>query len=407
MSMDRRQFLLRSGTLGCSLAASPLVTPMTFASAPWDARLVVLILRGGMDGLDVLRPYGDAGLAPARRRLARGDIAAQDLDGFYALHPELAALRPLWDKGELAFAHAVSTPYRGRRSHFDGQDLLEAGTGFDVEPVQVTDGWLNRLLQVVPGTSAKTAFAIGREELLVLAGQSKVSRWSPEADLDLTPHTQRLLEMIYHDDPLFRDAAGQAFQIAEQLQLGGGADSFAEMLNGMQSQMKTDTRGQEHKTMAKFAARLLSDDTRIAAFSLNGWDTHRGQRGAISYPLKQLVETLQTLREGLGPVWQKTAVVAMTEFGRTVRENGTNGTDHGTGGAMLMAGGAIRGGKVYGQWPGLDEASLYARRDLMPTEDVRAYAARMMQGLFGLDRAVLESSVFPGLDMGSAPRVIA
>ena len=151
--MDRRLFL--NGVLGCSLAASPLVTPVTLASAPWDTRLVVLILRGAMDGLDVVQPYGDPALAKLRRTLLTGpENGALDLDGFYGLHPGLTGLKPLWDAGEIAFAHAVSTPYRDARSHFDGQDMLEAGTD---TLAGVRDGWLNRMLQAVPGITAQTA----------------------------------------------------------------------------------------------------------------------------------------------------------------------------------------------------------------------------------------------------------
>lgn len=402
----RRSFLAKSGALGCSLAASPLLTPVTFASAPWDNRLVVIILRGAMDGLDVVQPYGDKNLAGLRRKLKTGEAGgASDLDGYFALHPALSGLMPLWRAGELGFAHAVSTPYRDKRSHFDGQDLLEAGTGFDTGG-GVRDGWLNRMLQTLPGLQADTAFAIGREELLVLSGAADVSSWSPDADLDLTPESQQLLQLIYAGDPLFRDAAGEAMQIAQSLRLDGGAESHGDMVKGMQDMMQGARRGKDHVKIAQFAASRLREETRVAAFSLNGWDTHNNQARGLSTSLDRLSETLLTLRDELGPVWQKTAVLAMTEFGRTVRENGTAGTDHGTGGAMLMAGGAIRGGQVYGAWPGLGEGDLYAGRDLLPTADVRAYAGAAMRGLFGLDTSVLEKTVFPGLDAGALPGII-
>ena len=398
---------MRTGALGCSLAASPLLTPMTFASAPWDARLVVIILRGGMDGLDVVQPYGDADFKGKRRALKVGpDGGARDLDGFFSLHPHLKDLMPLWDRGQLGFAHAVSTPYRDQRSHFDGQDLLEAGTGFDVGVGAIRDGWLNRMLQAVPGVEADTAFAIGREELLVLSGDAPVSSWSPDADLDLSATSQRLLELLYHDDPLFRDAAAEAIEIADALNLSGGANSYGEVLNDMQATMDSSRKGRDHVKLAQFAATRLRAETRVASFSLAGWDTHGNQRKNIGGALKRLSQTILTLQKELGDVWDKTAVLAMTEFGRTVAENGTGGTDHGTGGAMLMAGGAIKGGQVYTDWPGLKERDLYDRRDLMPTADVRAYAAQAMQGLFGLDRAVLEGAVFPGLDMATGKSFI-
>lgn len=402
--MDRRLFL--NGVLGCSLAASPLVTPVTLASAPWDTRLVVLILRGAMDGLDVVQPYGDPALAKLRRTLLTGpENGALDLDGFYGLHPGLTGLKPLWDAGEIAFAHAVSTPYRDARSHFDGQDLLEAGTGMDVPRAARVDGWLNRLLQDVPGVHSKTTYAIGVDEMLVTRGAQEVSRWSPDARLRLSPQAQRLLELVYHDDPLFRDAALEAIDITQRL---SEAPELAPVQDApMMDGMVPATRGKTAARVAEFAAARLREDTRIAAFSVNGWDTHARQGTTMGRRLGGLANTIGILREDLGAeIWGKTAVLAMTEFGRTARENGSKGTDHGTAGAMILAGGAIRGGKVYGDWPGLDDSALYQGRDLMPTRDVRAYAGWVMRSLFGLKASQIERSVFPGLDLGTDPGVV-
>jgi uncharacterized protein (DUF1501 family) len=408
-ALTRRALLMRSLALGCSAAASPLLTPVTLAAAPWDHRLVVIILRGAMDGLDVVQPYGDPDFAAGRPKLKFGEAAgATDLDGFFSLHPALSSLAGLWQKGELGFAHAVSTPYRDKRSHFDGQDLLEAGTGFDLGAAHVRDGWLNRMLQAVPGVSAETAFAIGRDELLVLGGPAPVSSWSPDARLSLSPQAQKLVEMVAQNDPLFRDAVGEAIHIAESLETGVNMQAMAEPgdAEAMREQMMEATRGKTHLKVADFAVSRLLGETRIAAFSINGWDTHNNQANTLKPPLAQLAETILALKQGLGPVWSQTTVLAMTEFGRTARENGTGGTDHGTGGAMVMAGGAVRGGKVWADWPGLSEAELYQGRDLRPTADVRAYAASAMRGLFGLDRSVLETAVFPGLDMGGIGQII-
>ncbi|MGC9368772.1 MAG: DUF1501 domain-containing protein [Paracoccaceae bacterium] len=397
--LSRRTFLGRSFALGCSAAASPLLTPVTLALAPWDTRLVVIILRGAMDGLDVVQPYGDPHLAGLRRSLPVGEAAgAHDLDGFFALHPGLGDLMPLWRAGELGIAHAVSTPYRDKRSHFDGQDLLEAGTGFTPGAPIAREGWLNRMLQVVPGIEAETAFAIGRESMRVLEGPAQVANWWPQVQFELTPQTRRLLEMVCHDDPLFRDSVAQAAEISASLDFDAPEPDAEGGMQGMAPAMRRKP-GKAHVQVADFAADRLRRDTRIAAFSISGWDTHANQTGALRGPLSQLSETILTLRAGLGPDWDSTAVVAMTEFGRTVRENGTAGTDHGTAGAMLLAGGALKGGRVRGTWPGLGEGDLYQGRDLMPTADVRAYAAATMQGLFGLDRTTLETAIFPGLDM--------
>lgn len=394
--LNRRSFLL-----GCSLAASPFLTPVSFASTPGENRLVVIILRGAMDGLDLLRPVGDPHLARYRPRLL--DKRGLDLDGFHALHPALAELMPLWRARELGFAQAVSTPYRDKRSHFDGQDLLEAGTGMDVEVAR--DGWLNRLLQVMPGAGSETAFAVGREEMRLLAGAAPVSSWSPDGRLDMSPQARLLLQEVYHDDPLFMDASLEAVEIAESLGLAS-KDSFALSKSNMRAQIKQTAKAGNADVLAQFAASRLNEQARIAAFSLSGWDTHRGQVGGISRALGKLQGAILTLKTELGANWARTAVVAVTEFGRTVRENGTQGTDHGTGGALVMAGGAINGGRVFGEWPGLEEAQLYARRDLLPTGDVRAYPAWMMQGLFGIEKAALEAAVFPGLQLGRDPGVL-
>ena len=217
--MDRRRFLTGSATLGCSIAASPFVTPVAMAAAPWDTRLVVIILRGAMDGLDVIQPYGDPALAGLRPNLPVGEAGnALDLNGFYGLNPEFAGLKPLYDVGEFGAVHAVSTPYRDKRSHFDGQDILEAGLP-DISGAGLRDGWLNRMLQVVPGLEPEVAYAIGREQMLVLAGDAPSARWAPDTRLQISPNARALLNTVYHDDPLFRDASADAIEIAEQIAL--------------------------------------------------------------------------------------------------------------------------------------------------------------------------------------------
>lgn len=407
-TFDRRRFLLTGAALGCTAAASPFLTPVSLAAAPWDMRLVVIILRGGMDGLDVVQPYGDPAFAGLRgNALKFGEAAgATDLDGFFALHPALSPLLPLWAAGELSFAHAVSTPYRDKRSHFDGQDLLEAGTAHVPGGPAGRDGWLNRMLQVVPGLEPETAYAIGREDLLILKGAAPVANWAPGAELALSPQAELLLNLVYERDPLFHAASEEALRLTSELAAAGAMDEANPDTAAMQSMMEAATTGGGHLRIAEFAVNRLRADTRVAAFSINGWDTHRGQAQGLGRALAQLSDTVLALKLGLGPIWGKTAVLAMTEFGRTARENGTGGTDHGTGGAMLMAGGAVRGGVVHRDWPGLGEGALYAGRDLTPTADVRSYAAAAMRELLGLDRATLEGAVFPGLDMGGIRNVI-
>ncbi|MAN55882.1 MAG: twin-arginine translocation pathway signal [Paracoccus sp.] len=390
---SRRLFLKSAAVIGCSAAAHPWMSSMTFASTPGENRLVVIILRGAMDGLDAFQPYGDANLRGLRSSISIGpEQGAHDLDGYFALHPSLGTLLPLWKAGELAFAPAVSTPYRDKRSHFDGQDILEAGTGTDLAPGDQRDGWLNRLLQNMPGAQSRTAYSIGTEEMRILSGSAPAKSWAPQVRLRISPQAELLLRRIYEDDPLFHAAAEEAIEIA------------AEDLTPAQG---TGRPQRDASGIASFAAARLNEETRIATFSLPGWDSHASQARTLGRAFERLAAVILTLKTDLGRNWARTTVLAMTEFGRTARENGSGGTDHGTGGTMLMAGGAIRGGRMIGAWPGLAEGDLYAGRDLMPMRDIRAYAAWAMRDLFAIPRDTLERVVFPDLDMEENPRILA
>lgn len=407
-ALSRRAFLSRSALIGCSLAASPLLTPISLAATPGENRLVVILLRGGMDGLDVVRPYGDPAYAALRGDAGLNDTdAAIDLDGFHALHPALRPLLPLWERGQLGFANAVSTPYRDKRSHFDGQDMLEAGRA-EFGNAASRDGWLNRVLQNLPDAQAETAYAIGREQLSILVGSAKTQRWTPEADMVLSPQAIKLARLIMAEDPAFDAAFTQAMEIADSdgdvVAMTGTQDDMMAMLKQNTRQGKGDSAEQR---IAEFAGKRLREDSRIASFSINGWDTHQKQDRTLPPALNRLSETILTLQDTLtGPVWNKTTVVAVTEFGRTARMNGSGGTDHGTGGLMVMAGGALRGGRVIGDWPGLAEAQLYQRRDLMPTRDIRAILGWLLHSQFGLSTSTIETSVFPGVDMGANPTLL-
>jgi uncharacterized protein (DUF1501 family) len=398
--LNRRFFLRTLGGVACSAAAHPFLSTVTLAqsggAAPLgDHRMIVVILRGAMDGLDAVQPLGDPLYARLRPTIGT-ETGGIDLDGYFALHKDLAGLMPLWQSGSLGFVHATSTPYRDKRSHFDGQDLLEAGTGMDMAPGAGRDGWLNRMLQVVPGLTAETAYAFGRDAQPMLDGPFPARVWTPDVTLDLSAQSKLLLEHIYHDDDLFREAATEAMELAAM----ETDDSAMQTPDG-------NARLRDIDALVDFAVDRLAAETRIAAFSLSGWDTHRAQRGVIGVSFTRLQHLILRLQAGLGPdVWGRTTLVAMTEFGRTVAENGSKGTDHGTGGVMLVAGGAVKGGRVMGPWPGLDETALYDRRDLMPTTDVRAWAAWAMRGMYGFDRGLLEETVFPGVQMGDDPGLI-
>ncbi|WP_353308675.1 DUF1501 domain-containing protein [Shimia sp. NS0008-38b] len=410
--MDRRSFLGQSLAMGCSLAASPVLTPVSFAATGGDNRLVVIILRGGLDGLDLLRPVG-AELLRLRPTLAASQPSGMETAGGAMLNPACAPLWPLWQAGELEFVQAVSTPYRRKRSHFDGQDLLEAGTS-DLESGGVRDGWLNRMLRHMPNTEMQTAYAIGADPMLLSRGEMPVQTWSPDVNFVLSSQGARLMQLTMERDPEMSHAMMRAMSMVDGSEAGGIVETdnqnmMSELNDMMDAQMRPKGAGaaKAHVRVAEFAADQLRDDARVACFSLGGWDTHAQQAKKLRKPLEHLSDSLLTLKARLGPAWGTTTVVAMTEFGRTVAENGTRGTDHGTGGAMILAGGALKGGRVLGRWPGLAEADLYERRDLMPTDDVRRYAAWAIRESFGLSRAALEQDVFPGVTLGDNPSLLA
>lgn len=381
LGMSRRGFLAGA----CCAAAAPVLTPVTFAAMPGDNRFVTIILRGAMDGLDLVQPYGDPAFAALRPKLAlTPDIGLLDLDGFFGLNPAASALMPLWKAGHLSFVHAVSTPYRDQRSHFDGQDILETG-GIDKSQ---KSGWLNRALAVIPRSDARKAIDINTSMELILTGPNQADSWSSQSDFSLADDEIAFLDRLYSRDPLF----AKAFDEAKT------TDKAADLLY-------TDAkRGSGIADMAKLAGGMLREQYRVASFSINGWDTHVGQAGQFKKAAGDLATAIVSLKEALGEdAWSKTVVVAMTEFGRTARENGTSGTDHGTGGLAVLAGGGVAGGKVLGQWPGLGEGKLLDERDLMPTGDVRELAAAMLYRQFDIKPGNLTSKVFPGLsfDEGS------
>ncbi|MCW1917234.1 DUF1501 domain-containing protein [Rhodobacter sp. KR11] len=383
--LSRRAFLI-----GCSAAASPLVTPVTFAQAKGENRLVVIVLRGAMDGLDVVRPTGDLGFAALRPTLAAGQGPA--LNDFFTLHPAAEPLMPLWRAGELGFAHATATPYRQGRSHFVGQDALENGTdALDGTPTQAHDGWLNRALGLIPGAHAETGVSVGQQRLLLLEGATPTDHWFPVDESPLSPQGLQLIAALNEADPLFAAPFAQAQRLA---------DTADGMTGGV-------PRGKgQYRQLGTYVAQRLLGPSRIASFSFGGWDMHKDQARAMAGQLGGLSDAIVALKEGLGAAWGTTLVLGITEFGRTARENGTGGTDHGTGGLAILAGGALRGGQVFGKWPGLGESALFESRDLMPTTDVRSYPAWALQALFGVSGADLETRVFPGLDLDRDPGLV-
>jgi uncharacterized protein (DUF1501 family) len=383
--LSRRAFLI-----GCSVAASPLLTPVTFAAATGENRLVVIVLRGAMDGLDVVRPLGDRNYAALRPGLAKDAGDSADLDGFFALHPAAKPLMPLWKSGEMAFAHAVATPYRGGRSHFVGQDALENGTGgADGQLTVQGDGWLNRALSVIPGATKQTAVSVGQQRLLILEGDNDTEHFYPVSESALSLQGQTLLAAVNAADPLFAEPFAQSQSLAKET-----------------AGMSAPKGRANHAQLGAYIAEQLQGNSRIASLSFGGWDTHNSQTKTLTEQLTGLSDMVLALKTGLGANWGTTLVLALTEFGRTARENGTGGTDHGTGGLMIAAGGALKGGRVIADWPGLGDGDLLVERDLMPTRDVRAFAGWALRSLYGVEASAIGQVVFPGVDLGADPGLL-
>jgi uncharacterized protein (DUF1501 family) len=361
-----------------------------------DPRFVVIILRGALDGLTAAPPIGDPSYKELRQSIALtldGPTPALKLDGFFALDPSLPNFARLYRANQAAIVHACATAYRDR-SHFDGQDVLESGYP---APGHVESGWLNRLLvalpkgeRVAPGAaSTSNGLAVGANAPLVIRGKAPVLGWAPAT---LKPAAaelpQRLMDLYGHTDPLFARLLTEGIETGK---IASGVDVKARGGPG-------DPNGMEQ--MATGAARLLAqpDGPRIAALAFEGWDTHAQELGRLSRLLTGLDNSFAAFERELGSAWKDTVIVAVTEFGRTARINGTAGTDHGTGTAMFLAGGAVRGGRVIADWPGLRQNQLRDGRDLAPTTDMRAVVKGVAVDLLGASPAVLGRDVFPGSD---------
>jgi uncharacterized protein (DUF1501 family) len=384
----------RSLLLGLS-AVSLLGGRAAFANAPGEKRLVVIILRGGLDGLAAVAPYADPAYRAARGELALAEPGreggALDLGGRFGLSPAMPGFAALFRSGEASIVHAVAGPYRGR-SHFDGQDWMESGA-----EQRLSGGWLNRAVAAAWPAEARAASAASRKGLaagltvpLLMKGPARITNHAPRSFARLPEDAMRRLSTLYAADPLLApvvaDAwAGRAF-----------ADGALGPAHGPAANAGNDRA--DARALALAAGRLLAtaDGPRVAALELGGFDTHAIQAQRLPTALATLDDAIAALKEGLGPAWRTTAILAMTEFGRTVAANGTGGTDHGTGGVALLAGGAIAGGAVLGTWPGLSQAQLHEGRDLAPTTDLRAIAKALVAAQLGLPTSVLDGTVFPG-----------
>jgi uncharacterized protein (DUF1501 family) len=382
---SRRALLLG----GASFAAWAYLPRFARAADGRDPRLVVVILRGALDGLATVAPIGDpdyAGLHGSIALTTGGPHPATMLDSFFALHPAMPVFARMYKEKHAAVVHAVATSYRNR-SHFDGQDVLESGFP---GPGRVQSGWLNRALEVLPrGRRVTNGLAVGPIAPLVLRGAAPTVGWAPIALPQAGDDTaMRVLSLYNHRDPKLASALSQGLELDKAARI---------------EDMKPQPRANGPSAMrlvARGAAKLMAADNgpRIAALAFDGWDTHANEGGPIgrlAQLLSGLDSALAEFESGLADRWRDTVILVATEFGRTARINGTDGTDHGTGTVALLAGGAVNGGRIISDWPGLKFADLYEGRDLAPTTDLRAIIKGALRDHLGISERVLAQTVFP------------
>jgi uncharacterized protein (DUF1501 family) len=392
---SRRQILSLAG----ATFAAATIPHWASAAGTRDPRLVVVVLRGALDGLSAVAPIGDPGYCDLHGALALrwdGPRPALRLGDFFGLNPAMVNFARLYDARQALVVHAAATNYR-ERSHFDGQDVLESGMP---GPGRVDSGWLNRAVAALPAgerVGGARALAVGATAPLVIRGPAPILGWAPSGLAAPTDDLlARLMDLYDHSDPA----------LARALQAGLDADRLANR-QGMDALKPGGDVALLMRKAAEGAARLMAadDGPRVGALAFDGWDTHANEGGATGR-LAQLLGGLDgafaAFESELGPRWNDTIVVAVTEFGRTARINGTVGTDHGTGTVAFLAGGALAGGRVVADWPGLKVADLYESRDLKPTTDLRAVLKGVLAEHLGLSAETLARSVFPDT-LGVAP----
>ena len=365
--LDRR-LLLQMGGAGVAMLGLPKIA--FAATARTDKRFLFIIQRGAADGLATLGPTGDPAYAGLRGELAANLVSGAKLDSMFTLHPALAETAKLYAARQALFVQGVASPYRDR-SHFDGQNVLESG---GAGAYRVKDEWLNRLLTELPGGKV---VALAPTVPLALRGAVPVASYAPsnlpQAGDDLLIRIGDLYAQDPQLGPLWTQAQAARMKAGELGDARGGAAA------------------------GQLAARLMggADGARIAMIETNGWDTHNGQRGRLAAQLRGLDALVASLKAGLGANWSNTLVLVATEFGRTAKTNGTGGTDHGTGAMGMLIGGAVNGGKIIADWPGLSQVALYEGRDLKPTIDLDALIASALSQNFGLDGARTAGLLFP------------
>jgi uncharacterized protein (DUF1501 family) len=388
MDHRRRQLLRSAMAAGIACSGGMFASQVSFAGADaGQRRFVFVLLRGALDGLAAVPPVGDPEYARLRGELDLSSAAQlHRLDDLFALHPALDFMAELWRQKQLAVVHAVATPYR-ERSHFDAQDVLESGA---LRPHDSSSGWLNRALAGLPrqGAGRNAGIALGANVPLAMRGPTEVASWSPGNLPGMDEDTLHRIGQMYGADALLSQRLSEAL----------GADEIAGMEGGMGAGKGRQGAAQIQQ-VTRAAANFLVQPAgpSVAMFDTTGWDTHANQgaeQGALALRLGALDAGLKSLREGLAAAWDRTVVLVATEFGRTVKINGTRGTDHGTGTVAFMLGGAVRGGRVLGQWPGLKPAALFQGRDLMPTTDLRSVAKSALRDHLQVPQKQLDREVY-------------
>lgn len=398
--MDRRHFLKILGLFGTTAIAtvgSHSWVVKSLAATPHPKRLVVIFLRGGIDGLNVVVPYQEADYYEVRPIIAipqpGKDKGALDLDGNFGLHPVLSPLLPYWKDKTLAFVHACGSS-DNTRSHFDAQNYLESGTPGDKRTVE---GWMNRMLAFLPDQSPVTGLSVGSTVPLILAGQKSV------ANVSLQGNSAQKLPI---DQERIQTAFDQLYSQNDPLSLAyqEGRAARNTLLKQLEAEMEEANngaplpRGFAGETRQLASLMVRDPSIQLAFMNVGGWDTHLnqgGSQGPFANRLKNVGEGLVTFIERLGNIYADTTILLISEFGRTVAENGNQGTDHGQGNAVWVLGGSVRGGQVYGQWPGLSKSELYQQRDLAVTTDFRDVFSTVLVRQFGLQNNHI-SRVFPG-----------
>ncbi len=400
---SRREALLGAGAL---FAWSQM--PRLARAEGRDPRLLVIVLRGALDGLGAVAPVGDpdwVALRGDRALILDGKTPALPLDSFFALNPAMPNLHRLYKAQQATIVHATATPYR-ERSHFDGQDVLESGLA---RPGSSATGWLNRALLEMASDGRVSlrdsrVLGIGSVTPLVVRGKAPVMSWVPQKLLPASEDTQaRLLDLYQHTDPKLAVALEARIRLAAIARNAGMVTEPDETAPAPGIAGVRAYFAEAAGTAARYLAR--ADGPRVGAMGFVGWDTHINE-GAAAGQLANLLGALDgafaAVETNMGDVWRETVVAVITEFGRTAKINGTNGTDHGTGTVAFLAGGALRGGRVVADWPGLKLAQLYEQRDLAPTTDLRAVLKGLLRDHLRVDERALASNVFPD-SAGVAP----